>query len=759
MSLSFSFNRASPLDGANEFSRLPIFHDVSDASPLNVPVWSPGPIGPGLSAPTEFTEWSRTTDHYSLGPSELDAGPGPVGVLDVNNDGFLDFVVADGIFPSRGDFSTVPIHILLNDGTGHFSDGTNSILGGDVPGTSHPTDTVIADFNGDGRPDLYQADHGWEDESGPHGGQNILLLSNGAHGMVNGTDRLPQVNDTTYSATAGDIDGDGDLDILVMNIHIDVLPYFLINDGSAHFTQAFDRLPAGIENIVGVGYYSASLLVDVNDDGAPDLILGGGGLNHPSLLLLNDGSGDFSDAALQPLPELPVEYGVQNVRACDVNGDGSPDLILTAYSGDFLRSYLQLLMNDGDGHFSDETATRLPQVPVDNGLPASASNVADFNADGFPDLLVKDGPANEQYPAIFLNDGAGYFIQFPDSGFDLSNSGPLGTKVFYPIDVDGDGRDEILATFKSGDYPIDEIEYFIFKQPQSAATETGGDDDDGFLGHDINETISGLGGDDVIFGAGGNDTAHGGDGNDYLNGGTGNDTLTGDANNDTLNGFDGNDSLSGGANNDVLIGGAGTDALDGGIGADTANYSESTGGVKVSLAAAGAQSVGGGQGSDTLVSIENLTGSAFADTLTGNTGNNVIAGGAGKDTIVGGDGADIFVYAAASDSTSKIFDKLQTVDLDADRFDVPGQVKKIDATIHTGALSGTGFDAKLSAAVDASHLKAHHAVLFTPDAGSFAGDTFLIVDLNGVAGYQAGEDLVMLLGGTTTGSLGVHDFI
>ena len=53
------------------------------------------------------------------------------------------------------------------------------------------------------------------------------------------------------------------------------------------------------------------------------------------------------------------------------------------------------------------------------------------------------------------------------------------------------------------------------------------------------------------------------------------------------------------------------------------------------------------------------------------------------------------------------------------------------------------------AAVDASHLAGHHAVLFTPSSGAFSDKTFLVVDANGVAGYQAGADLVILLGGNS----------
>jgi Ca2+-binding RTX toxin-like protein len=116
-----------------------------------------------------------------------------------------------------------------------------------------------------------------------------------------------------------------------------------------------------------------------------------------------------------------------------------------------------------------------------------------------------------------------------------------------------------------------------------------------------------------------------------INGSSGDDTITGSA---------GDDAIAGGAGADILIGGMGNDTLDGGGGIDTASYADATGGVTVNLSILAGQSVGGGRGIDTLVSIENLTGSNFDDSLTGDGGNNFLAGGAGNDTLIGGDGND-----------------------------------------------------------------------------------------------------------------------
>ncbi len=91
--------------------------------------------------------------------------------------------------------------------------------------------------------------------------------------------------------------------------------------------------------------------------------------------------------------------------------------------------------------------------------------------------------------------------------------------------------------------------------------------------------------------------------------------------------------LSGGAGDDTLTGGGGADILNGGAGSDTADYSDATSGVTLTLA-------GGGSGGDTYISIENLAGSGFNDRLTGNGAANVLTGQGGADRIDGGGGDD-----------------------------------------------------------------------------------------------------------------------
>ncbi len=154
----------------------------------------------------------------------------------------------------------------------------------------------------------------------------------------------------------------------------------------------------------------------------------------------------------------------------------------------------------------------------------------------------------------------------------------------------------------------------------------------------------------------------------------------------------------------------------------------------------------GGAGDDTLKGGQTGTRSAAVngqDTLTGGTGDDVLTGGGAKDVLDGGaNGNDVFVYNAVSDSSGIHFDTVLGFDVTRDAFDVARAVTGIDAAIGAGTLNGGNagqFNSELAAAVDAAHLAANHAVLFTPDSGSLAGDVFLVVDQNGIAGYQTNQ--------------------
>jgi hypothetical protein len=144
-------------------------------------------------------------------------------------------------------------------------------------------------------------------------------------------------------------------------------------------------------------------------------------------------------------------------------------------------------------------------------------------------------------------------------------------------------------------------------------------------------------------------------------------------------------------------------------------------------------------GSAELDGTFRIFGGAGADSLTGGAGSDMLLGAAGKDYLKGGGGADVYSYRGASDSTSTGYDTIDGFEFGSDTLDLPGDHD--DCGRIGGALSLASFDSDMAAAM--AGLSAGHASFLEVTAGDLAGHLFLVVDQNGIAGYQAGEDFVI----------------
>ncbi len=308
-----------------------------------------------------------------LGDLSMDAKP-----ADLDGDGDLDLVIANEFRPNI---------LLINDGSGRFSDGSDRI-----PAAEHDSEDVgIADFDGDGDLDVVVVT---EDDQ-----TNEFYLNDGVGTFTDAGDRWP-VSGTSNAVVVADITGDGAPDILVGNNGQNVA---LVNDGSGQFTDATaDRLPQ-VDDVT-----QDLELGDADGDGDPDLIVGNEDDNR---LLLNDGNGVFTDAPdAIPLRDAPEE--TREADFGDVDGDGDLDLLFANVQlfVDGADPQNRLLINDGSGQFTDETGARLPT----DTLRALDGDFVDLDADGDLDHITANvrAPGRDIRSApyqVLLNDGNGRF--------------------------------------------------------------------------------------------------------------------------------------------------------------------------------------------------------------------------------------------------------------------------------------------------------------------------------------------------------------
>ena len=257
-------------------------------------------------------------------------GASELKTVDLNGDGLRDVIVTQSFFSKD---ETLPGR-APESGQREFR--ARHELGA-YPGpirTQLARKLVVADFNGDRRPDLFIADHGTSTElpDDPRRGyQNQLALSNESGQLVDATSNLPQHSDFSHSATAGDIDGNGTVDLFVANLNCcgdRTQPEILLNDGTGHFRDAFDRLPDVPRDQYGNFVYTTSELIDVNGDRSLDLVLGAMENRSHSAVLLNDGRGTFHYLADLP----PKLYGpraeVMDAAPVELSGDDAIDLVM-----------------------------------------------------------------------------------------------------------------------------------------------------------------------------------------------------------------------------------------------------------------------------------------------------------------------------------------------------------------------------------------------------------------------------------------------
>ena len=343
----------------------------------------------------------------ALSGNSMDAQP-----VDIDFDGDIDLVIAVEFGANR---------LLLNNGNGFFSDASQNR----IPARNFDSeDVAIANFNADNFLDLFFAS---EDNE-----VNEFYLNQGSAFFTDAIGRIP-VTGMSNAAEAIDVNGDGAIDILIGNNGINRL---LINNGNAFFSdQSGQRLP-NVNDITQDIEFG-----DLDGDGDLDIVVANEDANR---ILINTGNGFFADQTSTRLPLFGTEE-TREVDLGDLDGDGDLDIyfsnVTLFQSGS--NSQDRLLINNGQGVFSDSTSSSLPQITT-NTVDA---DFFDIDADGDLDILAGNFNGGAR---VFINDGSGNFAD------DTENWLPQN---FFPrvvdfevADYNGDGLPDIyVANFQSAD--------------------------------------------------------------------------------------------------------------------------------------------------------------------------------------------------------------------------------------------------------------------------------------------------------------------
>jgi hypothetical protein len=311
----------------------------------------------------------------------------------------------------------ISLHMLLSAAApppiSFFARRDTVILGSGRTRQTDPSALAIADFNGDGLPDvavISSADN-----------QAIVFLSQGNGSFKAG--KAINAGPAPGAIVAGDFNGDGHMDMAIVSA-----------EGTGIFLGKGDGTFKPVANIRNA-FGNAIAVADFNGDGKLDLVVGDNQFGTLDLLLGN------GDGTFQPMTVLPAAGNPVALAVADLNGDGSPDLVVATGANDQIVT----LLNNGKGTFSN------PQAVSVAGAIALA--IGDFNGDGKPDVACATLVGGTAAVVLLLGEGNG---QLGAPTKIVSEGNPTGVAIVAAGDFNGDGHLDLVASLNqlSGNYTL-----------------------------------------------------------------------------------------------------------------------------------------------------------------------------------------------------------------------------------------------------------------------------------------------------------------
>ncbi|HKY54085.1 MAG TPA: VCBS repeat-containing protein [Anaerolineales bacterium] len=415
----------------------PVATSVPTQTATSIPSATATVADTATAAPTEpVALWVDVTDS-TIGKTKFWSNK--VELADINSDGLVDVLFANG-----GDYEMRGLpeasQVFLNQGPDEaFKEVTEEVFG---PTLGWVRVIKVRDVNNDGQPDIMKG--------ATFQSQSQLYLSEGSGKFTNvTTTHLPQIEASIGDLEFGDVDGDADLDIVLADwgagspmSNEGGRTMLWLNDGTGQFSDATN---AQMPDVL-VRFSWELEFVDVDNDYDLDILVSCKQCSG-SYLFENDGGGTFTDVTEGRLPQFRNNY---DFEAMDLNNDNYLDL-LTINDGPGFAEHI--FLNNQQGGFEDATEELWP-TKSNFGCDDNMHAFLDFDSDSDADFLTASLDCEER---LLVNDGAGNLQLFVDTSFERLTGGTLGIAV---SDLNGDHKLDIVLAQGEAPGSIDEKVYF-----------------------------------------------------------------------------------------------------------------------------------------------------------------------------------------------------------------------------------------------------------------------------------------------------------